>query len=99
MPAMTVPHDPGKHAAKSDSASDQSVLRSTNAGDLPLIIRNFRSSDLPACRKLYVQGLLGGKLAENDSGLDIDDIESAYMRPPGNHFWVAETVPDAEQKK
>src|SRR6476660_2991543 len=58
--------------------------------DLPVIIRSFRSSDLPACRKLYVEGLLGGKLAENDTGLDIDDIESAYMRTPGNHFWVAE---------
>jgi ribosomal protein S18 acetylase RimI-like enzyme len=53
-------------------------------------IRSFRPEDLSACRKLYVDGLLGGKLAENDSGLDIDDIERAYMRPPGNHFWVAE---------
>jgi len=39
---------------------------------------------------LYVDGLLGGKLAENDTGLDIDDIESAYMSTPANHFWVAE---------
>jgi len=59
--------------------------------DLPVIIRSFRSSDLPACRKLYVEGLLGGKLAENDTGLDIDDIEAAYMSTPGNHFWVAQT--------
>ncbi len=58
--------------------------------DLPVIVRSFQPSDLPACRSLYVDGLLGGKLAENDTGLDIDDIESAYMRP-GNHFWVAET--------
>ena len=41
--------------------------------------------------RLYREGLLGGKLAENDTGLDIDDIESAYMKP-GNHFWVAETT-------
>src|ERR1022692_3954138 len=53
-------------------------------------IRSFRPSDLPACRKLYVEGLLGGKLAENDTGLDIDDIEAVYMKTPGNHFWVAE---------
>jgi ribosomal protein S18 acetylase RimI-like enzyme len=58
-------------------------------------IRSFRASDLPACRKLYVQGLIGGKLAENDTGLDIDDIESAYMNKQGNHFWVAET--DAQE--
>ena len=53
-------------------------------------IRDFRAQDLPACRKLYVDGLLAGKLAENDTGSDIDDIEWAYMKPPGNHFWVAE---------
>ena len=54
-------------------------------------VREFRREDLPACRKLYVEGLLAGKLAENDTGSDIDDIEWAYMKPPGNHFWVAET--------
>lgn len=53
-------------------------------------IRSFRPADLPACRKLYVEGLLGGKLSENDTGLDIDDIDSVYMNTPGNHFWVAE---------
>jgi ribosomal protein S18 acetylase RimI-like enzyme len=52
-------------------------------------IRDFHAPDLPACRKLYVDGLLGGKLAENDTGLDIDDIQSAYMETAGNHFWVA----------
>jgi ribosomal protein S18 acetylase RimI-like enzyme len=59
--------------------------------DKPFTIRDFRPEDLPACRKLYVDGLLAGKLAENDTGFDIDDIEWAYMKPPGNHFWVAET--------
>ena len=58
-------------------------------------VRDFRPEDLPACRKLYVEGLLAGKLAENDTGTDIDDIAWAYMKPPGNHFWVAETVPGA----
>jgi ribosomal protein S18 acetylase RimI-like enzyme len=62
------------------------------ATDLPVNIRSFRPSDLPACRVLYREGLLGGKLAENDTGLDIDDIEFAYMKPEGNHFWVAETI-------
>jgi len=56
-------------------------------------VRDFQCQDLPACRRLYVDGLLGGKLAENDTGFDIDDIEWAYMKPPGNHFWVAETLP------
>jgi ribosomal protein S18 acetylase RimI-like enzyme len=53
-------------------------------------IRSYKPADLPACRKLYKEGLLGGKIAENDTGLDIDDIEQAYMQRPGSHFWVAE---------
>ena len=61
-----------------------------DAPDVDFTVRSFRPGDLPACRVLYREGLLGGKLAENDTGLDIDDIESAYMKP-GNHFWVAET--------
>jgi ribosomal protein S18 acetylase RimI-like enzyme len=55
-------------------------------------VREFERRDLPACRKLYVEGLIGGKLAENDTGMDIDDIESAYVKPPGSHFWVAENA-------
>src|SRR5437016_734830 len=58
-------------------------------------IRSFQECDLPACRKLYVEGLLGGKLAENDTGFDIDDIVSAYMAKQGSHFWIAET-PDGQ---
>ena len=38
---------------------------------------------------LYVEGLLGGKLADNDTGFDIDDIQSAYMSRQGSHFWIA----------
>jgi ribosomal protein S18 acetylase RimI-like enzyme len=66
--------------------------------DIPIQVRSFRKEDLPACRKLYLQGLLGGKLAENDSGLDIDDIERAYMEKPGNCFFVAETIPIPDGK-
>lgn len=54
-------------------------------------IRSFRPSDQPACQTLYREGLIGGSIAPNDTGLDIDDIQSAYMNAPGNHFWVAET--------
>jgi ribosomal protein S18 acetylase RimI-like enzyme len=62
--------------------------------DIQSTIHSFRACDLPACRKLYSEGMIGGKIAENDTGLDIDDIESAYMKTPGNHFWVAETPVD-----
>src|SRR5687768_3387104 len=63
---------------------------SANETSSAVTVRSFRSSDLPACRKLYIEGLLAGKIAENDTGLDIDDIEQAYMNVPGCHFWVAE---------
>jgi ribosomal protein S18 acetylase RimI-like enzyme len=53
-------------------------------------IRSFSAEDHSACSHLYTDGLLGGKLAENDTGFDIDDIASAYMKP-GSHFWVAES--------
>jgi ribosomal protein S18 acetylase RimI-like enzyme len=53
-------------------------------------VRSYRSSDAAACRRLYKAAVLGGTLAENDTGLDIDDIRGAYMRSPGSHFWVAE---------
>jgi ribosomal protein S18 acetylase RimI-like enzyme len=62
--------------------------------DIQTTIRSFRACDLPTCRKLYSEGMIGGKIAENDTGLDIDDIESAYMKMPGNHFWVAEVAGD-----
>jgi ribosomal protein S18 acetylase RimI-like enzyme len=60
-------------------------------GEIPVKIRGFEARDQHACAELYREGLLGGKLAGNDSGLDIDDIEAASMRPDGNQFWVAET--------
>ena len=61
------------------------------------IVRSFRHADLPACTRLYVEGLIGGKIAENDTGLDIDDIESAYLSQPGSHFWVAQTTADVSE--
>lgn len=54
-------------------------------------IRPYQRKDLAACRHLYKEGLLGGKIAENDTGSDIDDIERAYTKQPGSSFWVAES--------
>ena len=39
---------------------------------VPIKIRPFQREDLPTCSKLYREGLLGGRIAENDTGLDID---------------------------
>jgi ribosomal protein S18 acetylase RimI-like enzyme len=54
-------------------------------------IRSFRPEDQPACLALYVDGLMGGKIADNDTGYDIDHIEDVYMKTPGCHFWVAQS--------
>lgn len=54
------------------------------------MIRSFKRDDLPTCSTLYREGLVGGRIAENDTALDIDDIESAYMNSPDSHFWVAD---------
>jgi len=76
-----------------DSAGPASPASApTPAPHQPYIIRSFRRDDIQACTQLYVEGLLGGKIAENDTGLDIDDIERAYMNKPGSHFWIAETA-------
>jgi GNAT superfamily N-acetyltransferase len=52
-------------------------------------IRSFEPRDAAACRRLYEEGRVDGRVVENDTGADIDDIRSAYMNAPGSHFWVA----------
>jgi GNAT superfamily N-acetyltransferase len=62
-------------------------------------IRTFRADDAEACRILYTDGLLDGQqLAANDTGIDIDDIEEAYLANPLDHFWVAEVSPEGESE-
>ena len=61
-----------------------------DATPVKFTIRSFRPKDAEACARLYEEGLIGGKLAGNDTGADIDHIDSAYMTSPGSHFWVAE---------
>ncbi|MGC4031722.1 MAG: GNAT family N-acetyltransferase [Tepidisphaeraceae bacterium] len=56
----------------------------------PFTIRSFKPADESACQQLFRDGLAGGQIAENDTGLDIDDIVMAYMSTDGNHFWVAQ---------
>jgi len=68
----------------------RSPLVNATVQDDMISIRGFRPEDQQACQSLYVEGLIGGKLADNDTGLDIDDIQGAYMTD-GNHFWVATT--------
>jgi ribosomal protein S18 acetylase RimI-like enzyme len=62
---------------------------------IPVLIRSFTPSDAEVCRRLYLEGPIGHQNAKNDTGLDIDDIQSAYMNSPSSHFWVAE-APNGE---
>jgi ribosomal protein S18 acetylase RimI-like enzyme len=57
--------------------------------DATVDVRSFKPTDQAACNKLYREGLIGGTLSENDTCVDLDDIQTVYMRP-GSHFWVAE---------
>ncbi len=58
--------------------------------EIPVTIRSFRAEDQAACQKLYHEGLLGStKIADNDTGFDVDDIVANYMKKPGNTFFVA----------
>ena len=63
--------------------------------DIPVTIRPFRPADQPACLTLYRDGLLGGSLADNDTGFDVDDIDAAYCQRAGNCFLVAEDAAGA----
>jgi ribosomal protein S18 acetylase RimI-like enzyme len=60
------------------------------SGDPSVQICSFRPADQAACGRLYADGLVGGSLSENDTCADLADIESAYLKCPGSHFWVAE---------
>ncbi|HEX2971140.1 MAG TPA: GNAT family N-acetyltransferase [Tepidisphaeraceae bacterium] len=57
---------------------------------IPVLVRSFHPNDAEVCRRLYLEGPIGRANAKNDTGLDIDDIQNAYMNVPNSHFWVAE---------
>jgi ribosomal protein S18 acetylase RimI-like enzyme len=66
------------------------TMSDSHLPNLPITIRTYRPEDRSACKALYVDGLIAGKIAANDTGLDIDDIPAAYLADPSSHFWVAE---------
>jgi ribosomal protein S18 acetylase RimI-like enzyme len=60
------------------------------SSDIPVIIRPFTPADQKDCMTLYREGLLGDtKIADNDTGFDMDDIETTYMKQKGSCFFVA----------
>jgi ribosomal protein S18 acetylase RimI-like enzyme len=56
---------------------------------VPFSVRPFCGDDAAACKALYVEGLIAPKLADNDTGLDIEDIRAAYVPDDGGQFFVA----------
>jgi ribosomal protein S18 acetylase RimI-like enzyme len=65
-------------------------MSDSKTGNLKVRIRSYVPEDRESCRTLYRQGLVGGRIAPNDSGIDIDDIHMAYLNCDKSHFWVAE---------
>jgi ribosomal protein S18 acetylase RimI-like enzyme len=65
------------------------IPRVSELPPIPVTIRTFEPRDAEVVQRLYVEGHIGGKLAENDTGLDIEDVPTAYLNKPNNHFWVA----------
>ncbi|HEV8378907.1 MAG TPA: GNAT family N-acetyltransferase [Tepidisphaeraceae bacterium] len=59
---------------------------------IPVKIRTYEPRDREVVKHLYVEGLIGGHIAPNDTGLDIEDVQGAYLSSDGNHFWVAENM-------
>lgn len=55
-----------------------------------LAVRTFGKPDQAEVMRLYDDGLLGGVIAPNDTGADIDNIFEAYFDEERHHFWVAE---------
>ena len=53
-------------------------------------VRPYRAGDHAACRRLFVAGLIGGRIADGDAGADVKQIDTYYLARSGNHFWVAE---------
>ena len=68
----------------------ESEIVSEQLPPIPVTVRTYEPRDREVVKHLYVEGLIGGHLAPNDTGLDIEDVQGAYLSKPGNHLWVAE---------
>ena len=55
-------------------------------------LRSFRATDRPDVLRLYRHGLLAGVPDPADPATEIEAIEEIYLKPPQNHFWVAEVT-------
>ena len=53
-------------------------------------VRQYRPGDQPAVSRLYTEGLLAGQIAPNDTGVDIENIQQAYIEDPNSNLWVAD---------
>lgn len=65
----------------------------TSQTDIPLenlCVRTYQPTDQSAVSRLYMEGLLAGQIADNDTGADVENIAEAYFDTEKNHFWVAE---------
>ncbi len=52
-------------------------------------IRSYRPNDQKDVSRLYIEGLLAGQIAPNDTGEDIENVAEAYFGNERSHLWVA----------
>lgn len=52
-------------------------------------IRSYRPDDQKDVSRLYLEGLLAGQIAPDDTGADIENIAEAYFSNERSHLWVA----------
>lgn len=57
-------------------------------------VRTYQPRDQPAVERLYTEGLLAGQIDPNDTGIDMEIVEQAYLQEDGNHFWIAQMRDD-----
>lgn len=54
-------------------------------------VRQYMPSDQASVSRLYTEGLLAGQIAPNDTGVDIENIQEAYIEDEHSNFWVADS--------
>ena len=60
---------------------------------IPVEIRTYQPRDREVVRHLYVEGLIGGHIAPNDTGLDIEDVPGTLSPSPATTSGWPKTGP------
>ena len=85
MSSSSPPPPPPSNPLSDDSIRAKSSFLET------VTVRDASERDYEALRHLFEAGLLEGEVSDNDTGADIDNLQSAYFADDGQSgFWVAD---------